>query len=197
MNEFNVGELSSHYDMALDYVANVHRTQQRKFGKIPYLSHLLRVSGLALDYGASEDVAIAALLHDAVEDCGGVSRLEEIRKIFGDFIADIVFETSDSLSADPKRKAPWRERKEAYLERLATGLKEAALVSGCDKLDNLTSLTRSIDIFGIETVVSKFNADRANQIWYYESVVSILRRRSMPVAEELEDAVVRLKKVWK
>jgi len=197
MNEFDVGELSSRYDMALDYVSNVHRTQQRKFGKIPYLSHLLRVSGLTLDYGASEDVAIAALLHDAVEDCGGVPRLEEIRRIFGDFIADIVFETSDSLSSDPKRKAPWRERKEAYLERLAVGLKEAALVSGCDKLDNLTSLIRAVRIFGIETVVPKFNADRASQFWYYESVVSILRGRSIQVAEELEDAVVRLKEIWK
>ncbi len=197
MNKFGAGELSFRYDMALEYVANVHRTQRRKFGEVPYLSHLLRVSGFTLDYGASEDVAIAALLHDAVEDCGGVPRLDEIRNLFGNFIADVVFETSDSLLSDSNRKAPWRERKEAYLERLAVGLNESVLVSGCDKLDNVTSLSRAISFFGIEYVAPQFHADRACQFWYYESVASILRKRSISVAGELENAITRLKEIWK
>jgi len=196
MRWFGAGELSFRYDTALDYVAEAHRKQLRKIGEIPYLSHLLRVSGLTLDYGASEDVAIAALLHDVVEDCGGVPRLEEVRKNFGDFIAEVVLETSDSFSADSKHKAPWQERKESYLARLETGLEEAALVSGCDKLDNVTSLIRTIGRFDLETVVSKFNAGRDRQFWYYESIISILRKRSISVADELEGAVSILKKVW-
>ena len=197
MNEFGAGELSSRYDAALDYVANVHRTQRRKFGEVPYLAHLLRVSGLALDYGASEDVAIAALLHDAVEDCGGVPRLEEIRNLFGDFVAGVVFETSDSLSSDSNDKAPWQERKKAYLERLAVGSEEAVLISGCDKLDNVASLSRAINIFGVESVATKFHADRSCQFWYFESIALILRQRSVPVVDELENAIIRLKEVWK
>jgi GTP pyrophosphokinase len=158
------------------------------------LSHLLRVAGLALDFGASEDVAVAALLHDAVEDCGGLETAKKIRERFGDCVADVVLETSDSTTADANRKAPWRERKEAYLARLRTGSDAAALVSGCDKLDNVSSLTRALKIPGGETTTSRFKGGASDLIWYYESVAAILTERGTLVADELTAAIERLKK---
>lgn len=190
---FGAGPLGERFDEALAFASELHREQLRKIGRVPYLSHLLRVAGLALDFGASEDVAIAALLHDAVEDCGGMETAKAIRERFGDLVADVVLETSDSTTADATRKAPWRERKEAYLARLRTGSDAAALVSGCDKLDNVASLTRALRIAGGETTLSRFKGGPSDLIWYYESVAAALTERGTLVADELTVAIERLK----
>ena len=190
---FGAGPLSERFDEALAFASELHRKQLRKVGRVPYLSHLLRVAGLALDFGASEDVAIAALLHDAVEDCGGMATEAIIRERFGDFVADVVLETSDSTTADANRKAPWRERKEAYLAHLRIGSDAAALVSGCDKLDNITSLTRAMNIAGAEATLSRFKGGASDLIWYYESVAAVLRERGTLVADELSAAIERWK----
>ncbi|MBQ2850349.1 MAG: HD domain-containing protein [Thermoguttaceae bacterium] len=190
---FGAGPLSERFDEAIAFASDLHREQSRKIGRVPYLSHLLRVAGLALDFGASEDVAIAALLHDAVEDCGGMETEAVIRERFGDFVADVVLETSDSTTADANRKAPWRERKEAYLAHLRTGSEAAALVSGCDKLDNITSLTRAMEIAGSEATLSRFKGGSADLIWYYESVAEVLKERGVLVAGELSAAIERWK----
>jgi (p)ppGpp synthase/HD superfamily hydrolase len=191
--EFGSGPLSERFDKAFEFASELHREQLRKVGRVPYLSHLLRVAGLTLDFGASEDVAIAALLHDAVEDCGGLETAKTIRERFGDFVADVVLETSDSTAADANRKAPWRERKEAYLARLRTGSDAAALVSGCDKLDNVASLTRAMGFAGGETTLSRFKGGPNDLIWYYESVAEALKERGTLVADELSVAIERLK----
>ena len=191
--DFGAGPLSERFYEAFAFASELHREQLRKVGRVPYLSHLLRVAGLALDFGASEDVAIAALLHDAVEDCGGMETEAIIRERFGDFVADVVLETSDSTTADANRKAPWRERKEAYLAHLRTGSEAAALVSGCDKLDNITSLVRAIKIAGGEATLSRFKGGAGELIWYYESVAAILAERGTLIADELQAAVERTK----
>ena len=190
---FGSGPLSGRFDEAFAFVSALHREQLRKVGRVPYLSHLLRVAGLALDFGASEDVAIAALLHDAVEDCGGMATEAIIRERFGDFVADVVLETSDSTTADASRKAPWRERKEAYIASLRTGSDAAALVSGCDKLDNVASLARALGIDGGETTLSRFKGGASDLIWYYESVAAVLKECGTLVADELSVAIERLK----
>lgn len=190
---FGAGPLSERFDEAIAFASELHREQMRKIGRVPYLSHLLRVAGLALDFGASEDVAIAALLHDAVEDSGGMETEAVIRERFGDFVADVVLETSDSTTADANRKAPWRERKEAYLAHLRTGSEAAALVSGCDKLDNITSLIRAMKIAGDEATLSRFKGGSADLIWYYESVAEVLKERGVLVADELSAAIERWK----
>lgn len=191
--DFGAGPLSERFYEALAFASELHREQLRKVGRVPYLSHLLRVAGLALDFGASEDVAIAALLHDAVEDCGGMETEAIIRERFGDFVADVVLETSDSTTADANRKAPWRERKEAYLAHLRIASDAAALVSGCDKLDNITSLVRAIKIAGGEATLSRFKGGAGDLIWYYESVAAILAERGTLIADELQAAVERTK----
>ena len=190
---FGSGPLSGRFDEAFAFVSELHREQLRKVGRVPYLSHLLRVAGLTLDFGASEDVAIAALLHDAVEDCGGMKTAAIVRERFGDLVADVVLETSDSTTADANRKAPWRERKEAYIASLRTGSDAAALVSGCDKLDNVASLTRALGIAGGETTLSRFKGGASDLIWYYESVAAVLKERGTLVADELSVAIERLK----
>ena len=190
---FGAGSLTERFDEAFAFASELHREQLRKVGRVPYLSHLLRVAGLALDFGASEDVAIAALLHDAVEDCGGMETEAIIRERFGDFVADVVLETSDSTTADANRKAPWRERKEAYLSHLRTGSEAAALVSGCDKLDNITSLARAMEIAGGEATLSRFKGGASDLIWYYESVAAVLKERGTLVADELSVVIGRLK----
>lgn len=194
---FGSGALTAKYDEALQLASEAHRNQMRKSGQVPYLSHLLRVSGLALDYGASEDVAIAALLHDVVEDCGGLSRAEEIRAKFGDFIAGVVLETSDSTTADPDKKAPWKERKEKYVDRLKTESDAAALIAACDKLDNVTSLTRYLTTTNDFSILLKFKGGRAGEFWYWDSIVDVLKERKIPAAVELERAVENLRKIWK
>jgi len=191
--DFGAGPLSKRFYEAFAFASELHREQLRKVGRVPYLSHLLRVAGLALDFGASEDVAIAALLHDAVEDCGGMETEAIIRERFGDFVADVVLETSDSTTADANRKAPWRERKEAYLSHLRTGSEAAALVSGCDKLDNITSLTRAMEIAGGEATLSRFKGGASDLVWYYESVAAVLKERGALVADELSAAIERWK----
>ena len=192
--------LTKRYDDALLYASNAHRTQFRKNGRAPYLSHLIRVSGLTFDYGATEDVAIAALLHDVVEDCGGLKRSEEVRVLFGDRVADIVLATSDSLAESPDKKEPWRTRKERYLERLKSCSEEAALVIGCDKLDNVCSLTRTLemsDAAAASSFLRKFKANRQDNFWYYETSAGILRDRGCLVNVELFRAIDVLKSIWK
>ena len=193
--EFGSGPLSERYDAALKFAADAHRMQLRKNGAVPYLSHLLRVSGLTFDYGASEDVAIAALLHDVVEDCGGIPTLERVREAFGDTVARIVLDVSDSTASDSTRKAPWRERKEAYLERLKDVEPDTLLVAACDKLDNVTSLLRSLRLVDADVVLSKFKANPDAQAWFYDSFLGILTRRKLPIAVELSDAIEKLKYV--
>ena len=193
---FGAGPLTFRYDAALKFAADAHRNQFRKSGKTPYLSHVLRVSGLVLDYGASEDVAIAALLHDVVEDCGGLPTLNKVRDLFGDEVADIVLETSDSTTDDPKKKAPWRERKEAYVERLRNSSNEAVLISGCDKLDNVTSIIRILDSRGDRSILEQFKGGRDGEFWYWDSIVHILKKKKSPVANELERAVEILREMW-
>ena len=178
------------YDAAYLLASRLHRGQVRKSSRglsTPYLSHLLRVSGLTYEYGADEDVAIAALLHDAAEDCGGLASLALIRSEFGDDVAEYVRESSDSLASDPQRKAPWRERKETYVARLASVSDGALLISACDKIDNARSLTREL-LFARDrdAFLSQFHAGVAELAWYYQAVLNGVRRRNELVAAELE-----------
>ena len=114
--------LTDRFDRALLYATHVHGGQVRKGTSTPYVAHLLAVSATVLEYGGDEDLAIAALLHDSVEDQGGKARLEDVRNRFGDRVARVVAACSDSLAdtAKGERKADWQKRKEAYLAHLDT-----------------------------------------------------------------------------
>ena len=174
------------------FAAELHARQRRKLSDTPYLGHLLRVTGIVLDYGGDEDEAVAALLHDAVEDQGGAAAREEIRRRFGDAVVEIVEGCSDT---DQSPKPPWQARKDAYLTHLETAAASVRLVSAADKLDNVRSLTASYRKQG-ESIWRHFGGGRQGTIWYYRSVVERLKMHEpCPLVDELERAVAELEVV--
>jgi (p)ppGpp synthase/HD superfamily hydrolase len=163
--------LSSRFEDALVYTVRLHARQKRKLSRVPYFAHLMGVAALVLEAGGDEDLAIAALLHDAVEDQGGKNTLAEIRKRFGDHVADIVDSCSDSYSFP---KAPWRKRKERYIQHLKTASPEARLVSLADKLHNARSILRDLKADG-ETTWRKFNGGKEGTLWYYRTLADTFK----------------------
>jgi (p)ppGpp synthase/HD superfamily hydrolase len=181
--------LSIRFVEALVYALRLHRRQQRKLSGTPYSSHLMSVASITLEYGASEDEAIAALLHDAVEDQGGQSTYRTIHRRFGPAIAELVHECTDAYG---EPKPPWRERKEAFLRRLASASASARLVKAADKLDNCRSLMRSYRQAG-ESVWTHFRGGRDGTLWDFHQTVEVLKRfPSHPLVEELGRAVREL-----
>jgi (p)ppGpp synthase/HD superfamily hydrolase len=186
--------LTKRFEDAFAFAAECHRSQLRKGGPIAYIAHPMAVSSIVLDNGGVEDEAIAALLHDAPEDQGGLATLEQIRVRFGDKVAEIVRQCSDSLEADPTKKAPWKERKSEYIRHLAEVTDGSVLlVSAADKLHNLRVTSFDYAAAG-EAVWKNFKAGRDDQLWYYESLTAIYQRaaerRIAPIADEL-DLLVR------
>ena len=166
--------LTSKFDEALQLASHLHREQARKGTQIPYLSHVLAVTALVLDYGGTETQAIAALLHDAVEDCGGKPVLERIKAQFGWEVAAIVESCTDSFEEGPKRD--WKERKEEYLQHLRVCDPASLIVVAADKLHNLTAIQRDLGQLGT-ALWSRFNATPDQQRWYYDSAIEILNER--------------------
>jgi (p)ppGpp synthase/HD superfamily hydrolase len=177
---------------AMQYAHDVHRGQRRKGTGIPYIAHILGVTAIAIEYGADEDEAIGALLHDAAEDGGGEATLAEIRARFGDAVGDIVLGCSDSLVEDPEDKLPWRDRKENYLAHLENASASVCLVSAADKLHNVRSIIRDYREHGDE-VWDRFQGRRDGTLWYYETVAHVLLRRQFSqLTRDLQQAVDEL-----
>jgi (p)ppGpp synthase/HD superfamily hydrolase len=158
----------------------------RKGTSIPYISHLMTVAALVLEAGGDEELAIAALLHDAVEDQGGTATAKTIRRLFGDRVADIVAECSDT---DVEPKPPWRERKQAYIAHLKTASEDAMLISVADKLHNARAILADYRALG-DDLWARFNATKADQLWYYRELVRAFRARGSNALVEEFDRVV-------
>jgi (p)ppGpp synthase/HD superfamily hydrolase len=184
--------LSERYDAALVFAHQLHRHQKRKGTEIPYISHLLSVSALVLEHGGTEDQAIAALLHDAVEDQGGDAIRQEIRRRFGNHVAAIVDDCTDT---DQIPKPPWRARKEAYLAHLRTIPDTSRLVSLADKVHNARTILADYRAVG-EALWSRFEGGREGTLWYYRSLVEIFAAGPcLPLANELERTVAELERL--
>jgi GTP pyrophosphokinase len=181
--------LTSRFTTAFDFARTIHAGQVRKGGVVPYLSHPMAVSSLALSFGADEDEAIAALLHDTAEDGGGEPILLRIRESWGYHVEGIVRGCSDSLTEDPTRKAPWRERKEAYLAHFRTADRSTRLVAASDKLHNLQCTVADLRLLGPKAW-ERFNAGPSDQLWYYSGCVEVLASDAAdPWADPLQDAL--------
>uniref|UniRef100_B8HMZ5 Metal dependent phosphohydrolase n=1 Tax=Cyanothece sp. (strain PCC 7425 / ATCC 29141) TaxID=395961 RepID=B8HMZ5_CYAP4 len=169
------------YNEALEYTAWLHRHQPRKGTETPYISHLVAVSMIAQEYGADEDEAIAALLHDAVEDQGGVDTLNKIREKFGDRVAEIVEGCSDSVAdtTQGEEKLPWKDRKQAYIDHIASASPSVRLVSAADKLHNAMCIVRDYDTLGYK-LWEKFKGGREGTVWYYRSLVDAIKNKKSP-----------------
>jgi (p)ppGpp synthase/HD superfamily hydrolase len=185
-------KLGPRFVRAFEFAAEKHAGQTRKASTIPYIAHLMGVTSLLLEAGGDEDLAIAALLHDVVEDCGGAPMLKEVRKRFGTRVAKVVDECTD---ANTFPKPPWRERKEKYLRRLEKAGAGTRLVSAADKLNNVRSILSDYRVIG-EAVWARFNGGREGTLWYYrELLAEFLRHRPNRITREFELAVQELEKL--
>ncbi|MBI3695772.1 MAG: HD domain-containing protein [Acidobacteria bacterium] len=184
--------MNSRFQDALVYAAGLHADQKRKGTGIPYVAHLLAVAGIVLSHGATEDEAIAALLHDAIEDQGGDATRRQILARFGPVVAEIVEGCTDT---DQDPKPPWRPRKEAYIAHVRHASPSERLVSAADKLDNARSILRDYRAVG-EAVWRRFTGGREGTLWYYRALVKAFRGAgSNALVEELDRVVTQIERV--
>jgi len=181
--------LTSRFEGALILATRLHINQVRKSTRIPYVAHLLAVTALVLEDGGDEDQAIAALLHDAVEDQGGIEILDDIGRRFGERVARIVEGCSDSFESP---KPPWRERKENYLRHLREADIDILRVSLADKLHNACSILRDLQQHG-DVIWERFKGGEDGTIWYYRSLVDVFRNNDFsPMVGELQRVINKI-----
>lgn len=184
--------LSARFSEALVFAARLHAAQVRKGGDTPYVSHLLAVAALVLEQGGDEDEAIAALLHDAVEDQGGKPVREVIARCFGERVAEIVDGCTD---ADTIPKPPWRERKEAYVAHVRHASPSVRLVSAADKVSNARAILADYRQVG-EAVWARFKGGREGTLWYYRALIAAFREAGpTPLVDELDRVVTELERL--
>jgi (p)ppGpp synthase/HD superfamily hydrolase len=185
--------LTDRFDRALLYATHIHGGQVRKGTSTPYIAHLLAVAATVLEYGGDEDLAIAALLHDSVEDQGGKARLEDVRNRFIKRVARIVEACSDSQAdtAKGERKVHWQERKEKYLAHLLEADKDILCVSLADKVHNARAILRDLRKAEIgEEIWARFSQPKEKTLWYYRSLSErFCERLPGQLSDELREIV--------
>jgi len=185
--------LTSRFEEALVFAAELHRDQPRKGSGVPYVSHLLAVSSLVIENGGDEDQAIAALLHDAIEDQGGPKARAEILRRYGERVTRIVEGCTDS-QADPK--PPWRARKEAFIAGISEKSPSVLLVCAADKLHNARCILSDYRNVG-EKVWERFKGGgREGTLWYYRELANaLIQSGRTPLVDELERVVGEVERV--
>jgi (p)ppGpp synthase/HD superfamily hydrolase len=189
----------SRFRDALQFAAMVHADHKRKGSALPYISHLIAVASLVMENGGSEDVAIAALLHDALEDQPEAVTAPSLERLFGTDVRRIVEACSDGLSEDGRRREAmsWKERKKAYIEHLeeADRKVDELLVALADKVHNARSILRDLRETSDERAFwRRFNAKKADQFWYYGTLAKVFERRFPgPLATELTQLVTAIR----
>jgi (p)ppGpp synthase/HD superfamily hydrolase len=193
-------ELTARFTSAVDYARTVH-IERRKGTGIPYMAHLLGVAAIVMgeaghvDFPVTEDMVIAALLHDAVEDHGGLPRLAHIEANFGAEVARMVEGLSDSFSVDSDAKQSWLERKQGYIERLKNEPADTRLISAADKLYNARTILEDYRDVGPE-VWKRFHRGRNDQIWYFDALVAVFNATGTNrIVRELERVVEELRQI--
>jgi (p)ppGpp synthase/HD superfamily hydrolase len=185
-------KLGDRFTEALTYTTELHARQRRKGTDVPYIAHLLGVAAIVLEDGGDEDEAIAALLHDAVEDQGGLPTLAIIGERFGARVADIVRGCTD---ADTHLKPPWRERKEAYIAHVRYASPSVRRVSLADKLHNARAILHDQRQIG-DAIFDRFAGGKAGTIWYYRTLAHVFTdTASGPNAAELDRVVTEIERL--
>jgi (p)ppGpp synthase/HD superfamily hydrolase len=177
------------FEDALVLAHQLHAKQKRKGTSIPYVGHLLAVTSLVIENGGTEDEAIAALLHDAIEDQGGDRIRRVIRERFGENVLAIVEGCTDT---DETPKPPWRKRKADYIAHVRHASPSVRLVSMADKLHNARSILQDYRTYG-NTVWERFTVGKDESLWYYRSLVEAFRAAgTSPLLEEIDRVVSEL-----
>jgi (p)ppGpp synthase/HD superfamily hydrolase len=161
--------LTERFQQALNYAYELHKDQYRKGSEIPYLTHLMTVASLVLENGGDEDQAIAALLHDAVEDQGGLPTLNKIRENFGDYVADLVDGCTDAYTHP---KPPWEERKTAYINKLKSAEDAILLISLADKVHNARTILLELQSGNLD-IWKIFKGGKEGTINYYRRLAEV------------------------
>lgn len=185
--------LTDRFSKAVSVANYAHYDQTRKGTTIPYIAHPLAVASLAIEFGANEDQAIAALLHDAIED-GGAEYEQVILENFGESVLAMVQGCTDGVPDANGEKADWWERKSAYLDHLEKAADDVLLVSGADKLHNARAIVIDLREVG-PAVFDRFKAGMKGTLWYYRNLADIFSRRGAPMAKQLESAVSQMEKL--
>lgn len=185
--------LTQRLAQALALALRAHEGQVRKGTQIPYIAHPLGVASIALDLGATEDQAIAALLHDALED-GGPQYEPLIQAQFGDEVLALVQACTDGVPDASGEKADWGERKRAYIAHLAQAPAAVLLVSGADKLHNARAIVGDLITIG-PAVFKRFKAGREGTLWYYRALADLFTQRRAPMAAMLETEVRQMERL--
>lgn len=191
--------LTDRFSRAVDYARIAHAAQVRKGSNIPYLYHLLGVASLVIEFGGSENQAIAGLLHDTLEDCGAAHEAV-IRAQFGNAVADIVNDCTDGTAegkaghTDPEAKRrDWTRRKLAYLAHLKAAPDQTLLVSACDKLHNARAIVQDLENPEVGTrVFDRFTGGRDGTLGYYQALAEIFSARGVKAARVLDATVERM-----
>lgn len=179
--------LTDRFEDALVLASRLHSSQTRKGTSIPYMAHLLAVTALVMEHGGTEDEVIAALLHDAVEDCGGAPVLAQIRQRFGDGVAATVDGCTDAYVIP---KPPWHQRKQSFVRRMMEAPVSVRLVACADKLHNAQSTLRDYRAVG-EVVWDRFSATKSELLWYYRALADVFLERGPTLLAREFDRVVR------
>lgn len=183
--------LTPRFEQALVLASQLHAHQIRKGSRVPYLSHLMSVAALVLEDGGNEDEAIAALLHDAIEDQGGAETREQIRQHFGDAVVEII---DGCTETEVTPKPPWRERKQHHLDQLRQASPSVLRITLADKLHNARSILFDWHQEGSQ-VWERFRASREEVLWYYNSVAQIAAEKTAsPLLRELQHMIQRMEK---
>jgi len=186
--------LSPRFEEALVFATRLHAAQLRKGTAVPYISHLLAVTAIVIEQGGDENEAIAALLHDAIEDQGGDSTRQEIRIRFGENVVAIVDGCTD---AETVPKPPWKERKEAYVAHIREASPSVRFVSAADKLHNARAILLDYRQLG-EALWGRFMGGRDGTLWYYRALAdAFCQLDSMPLTKELDRTVRELEELAK
>lgn len=190
--------LTDRFVRAVDYARILH-IERRKGTGIPYMAHLLGVASLVMgeaghvEFPVTEEMVIAAVLHDAVEDHGGARRLADIRQNFGADVARMVVGLSDTLSEDAENKEPWFERKQAYVERLKGEPADVQLISAADKLHNARTMLEDYRVVGAE-IWKRFKRGRNDQLEYFDALLQVFKASGTNrIVKELERVTAELK----
>jgi (p)ppGpp synthase/HD superfamily hydrolase len=178
---------------ALALAVEAHTGQKRKGTDIPYIAHPMAVAAIALEHGADEEQAMAALLHDAVED-GGAPYAQRIRALFGDRVANIVEGCTDGVPDENGKKEEWKPRKDRYLAHLPQAGQDVLLVSGSDKLHNALAIVSDLQRIGVK-VFDRFSSSQSETLWYYDELAKIHTQQATSVAKALRQTVDRMKQL--
>ncbi len=179
--------ITPRFSQAVSLAIQAHDGDFRKGTTIPYISHPLAVASIALEYGADEDQAIAALLHDAIED-GGKEYAQLIEAQFGQRVLYLVEGCTDGVPDAQGKKADWHERKRSYLQHLKQAHDDVLLISGADKLHNARAIVSDLKSVG-QIVFERFSTKKDGTLWYYESLADIFEARKAPMAKPIRETV--------